>query len=104
MDLVWIWAVLIALSIFYIAFAIYQLATKGKQLVAQTKKLQKLIQDSLADIESAVTPAKATTEEDLVGLMKQRRAMSKEKLAQKAKRQRRLIARIRDIEIDKRFL
>lgn len=104
MDQIWIWVALIPLSILYLAFAVYQLVTKAQDLKIETQKAQQLIADGLANVESEISPAKANTEEDLVGLIKDRRARSKQKLAQKAKRQRRLVARIHDIEIDKRFL
>lgn len=104
MTLPWVWLAILALALCYIGFASYKIASAANTLRLHAAKSQELISRELGAVHSEITPAVAHTEEDLLALVKQRRSMAKQKAARKQARQRRLVARIRDIEIDKRFL
>ena len=102
--LVWVWIGVIVASLAFFGYVIYNLFLSGKSLQSQIELAQKQVDQALGRIEAEITPAKPHTEADLVQLVQARRQLHKAKAERKEKRQRRLVARLRDIEIDKRFL
>ncbi|MFM1778930.1 MAG: hypothetical protein RIS51_75 [Actinomycetota bacterium] len=102
--LTWVWIGVIVASLSFFGYVIYSLLLSGKALKTQIEVAQKQVDQALGNIESEITPAQPHTEADLVQLVQARRQLHKAKAERKEKRQRRLVARLRDIEIDKRFL
>ena len=100
----WVWIGVIAGGLIFIAYSLYTLYSAGKNLKAQLDSADQKVNQALANIEGSITPAEPHTDKDLVNLVQARRALLKSKEERRQKRQRRLVARLRDIEIDKRFL
>lgn len=102
--LTWVWIGVIVASLLFLGYVLYTLALSGKALKTQIDTAQSKVDTALAHIEAEISPAKAHTDSDLVELVQARRSLLKAKTERKQKRQRRLVARLRNIEIDKRFL
>jgi hypothetical protein len=102
--LFWVWVPVIVASIYFLGLVIYKLFLSGKALQSEILKAQAQVESTLSGVTAEITPAMAASEAELVELVKARRQLLQGIEAQKQKRQRRLVARLRDIEIDKRFL
>lgn len=102
--LFWVWVLVVIASIYFLGLVFYKLFLSGKALQTEILKAQAQVESNLSGLAGEIVPAKAASEVELVELVKARRQLLQRIEARKQKRQRRLVARIRDIEIDKRFL
>lgn len=102
--LAWVWVAVVLVSLLFLAYVLYSLILAGKALKKELEAAEQQVTQVLTNIETEITPASAHTESDLVQLVQARRSLLKAKAERREKRQRRLVARLRNIEIDKRFL
>jgi hypothetical protein len=89
-------------SLYLLGLAGYRLFLNGKALKQHIDKAQSLIAEAQDYEELAVLPATPSSSEDLSNLLGKRRAYLRAKEERASQRQRRLVQRISDIEIDKR--
>lgn len=100
----WLWLALVLGSLYFLGLTLYKLVLSAKSLQAQAKIANATISKVLSVPMPNIEPARPNSQEDLAQLVQERRQREKAKAERKQARQRRLVARIRDIEIDKRFL
>jgi len=91
-----------AVSVYYLAAVIYRLSLSVRSLITEVRKTQTLIGElkNIAPLE--VKPAIATRGDDLSKVLLQRRTIENKREHRARERQRRLVQRISDIEMDKR--
>jgi biopolymer transport protein ExbB/TolQ len=89
-------------SLYVLALIAYRVFLSGKALQMQIRESGSLIAQAQDFEELELTPATPSAQEDLSRLMMARRAFLRAKEQRAKDNQRRLVARIRDIEIDKR--
>lgn len=92
----------ILVCLYVLATVIYRLALSVRALIAEVKKTQGLINELKNISPIAVRPAIATTGDDLAKVLIERRAIERKREHRARERQRRLVQRISDIEMDKR--
>ena len=90
------------LSLYLLGLVLYRLGLNAKALKGEIDKAQGLISEAQQFEELEITPATPAQQEDLGKLMMKRRKFVSEREKKAEDRQRRLVQRIRDIEIDKR--
>ncbi len=83
------------------ALAGYKLWLVAKSLLSQIKKTEAAL-SSFGPDEFSIQPAKPSAPEDLARLLRARKAMQQRKAHEREERQRRLVARISSINIDRR--
>lgn len=99
-TLLWvIWPVLIISAVFYIGGLIYGVFARSKSIIADLAELSETI-NANAPEQVSVEAARANTGKEFGKLRLQRYKLKKRRSKQKQDRQRRLIDRIKSIEID----
>ncbi len=86
---------------YVLALAGYKLWLAVKSLLGQIKQTEAALGGFGPD-DFSIEPAKPSTPEDLSRLLRARKAMQKRKAHEREERQRRLVARISSINIDRR--
>lgn len=96
----WIlWPILIVGAIFYLGGLVFAIASRSKSIVSDLAKLSDTVAAN-APKPTEVTAAVANTGAQYGALLMQRSKLKAARSKQKAKRQRRLIGRIKGIEIE----
>lgn len=99
---VWLIVGVSLLALYLLGLVLYRLWLNSKALMAEIEKAQGLITEAQQFEELEITPATPAQQKDLGKLMMKRRRFVSEREKKAEDRQRRLVQRIRDIEIDKR--
>jgi hypothetical protein len=89
-------------SLYVLGLVIYRLSLSARALKLDIEKARQLVAEAQTFDELTISPATPSSHDQLDGLLVKRRSFlsNREKKAQEE--QRRLVERIRDIEIDKR--
>ena len=90
------------LSLYFLFLVLYRLFLNAKGLQSQIAKTQELVAEAKAFKELEIEPAIAHNMDDIAKVLGERRAIGRKREKRAEARQRRLVQRIRDIEIDKR--
>jgi hypothetical protein len=99
---IWLYLAVCLGGIYALALILYRLYLSIRALMASITKTQALLADLMAYEPLDFTPAKPSSNQDLVEVLMARRAFKKTREAKAEARQRRLVRRISHIEIDKR--
>ena len=94
--------VAIALALYATGLAGYRLMLSIKNLRAEVSRTDSLARQLQDYPQPTLTPARAHGTDDLVTTIAHRRAVIRARRRRAEERQRRLVQRIRDIEVDKR--
>jgi biopolymer transport protein ExbB/TolQ len=100
---VWLLLGVSLISLYVLALMIYRVFLSAKGLKAQIELSQSLISSAQEFEELLVTPATPSKREELGTLQLNRRRFVRAREKRAQDNQRRLVERIRDIEIDKRW-
>lgn len=101
--MIWLLLAVTVINAYLLGLAGYRLFLSTKQFAREASKTSQLLSE-LSDYESsAPEPAQAVTKADLETTLAARRALIARRARQREQRERRLISRIRDIDLDKRW-
>jgi uncharacterized membrane-anchored protein YhcB (DUF1043 family) len=99
----WLLLVSFLAGIYFFFLAGFQLFQSGKKFSQAAKRTGELLTD-LADYQKVdPEPAKAVSSADLQQTLQARRRLVKQRIRRREDRQRRLVNRIREIDLDKRW-
>ncbi|SCX12316.1 hypothetical protein [Candidatus Aquiluna sp. UB-MaderosW2red] len=98
----WIVAVVVISGIYVLGLVAYRLSLDAKNLLAETKKLKELLATLQNSAEAEITQATPSLGSDYFQLVTKRALLKRKRLLASQARERRLIQRIRFIDLDKR--
>jgi 50S ribosomal subunit-associated GTPase HflX len=97
----WLYLGIVLGAGYVLALAGYKLWLSTRSLLGQIKQTEAAL-GSFGPEDFELEPAKPSAPEDLARLLRARKAMQKRKAQEREERQRRLVARISSINIDRR--
>lgn len=101
--MIWLLFGIILINTYVLGLVGYRLFLSGKQLAQESRKTSQLLSE-LSDFDStAPEPAQAVTRADFQTTLAARRALIRRRVHRRELRERRLINRIREIDVDKRW-
>ena len=103
MDLSWLPLVALGIGLYFFFLMAYRLWLAGKALFAAAGRTMGLFADLQTYDRSVPDGKQAVTSADLERVVLERRKLVNRRRKDQAERQRRLVNRIREIEIDKRW-
>lgn len=103
MDFAWLPIAAFLIGLYFFALFSYRLVTSSKALFREVSRTNRLLEEIRDYQRIEPEAAQAATEADLEKLLSERRKLRKSRLKRHQERERRLVQRIRDIEIDKRW-
>lgn len=98
----WIVLATVLGGLYFLWMAIYKLSLNVRKLVSEGAKLKQMLETIRNPAETKVTPATPSSRQDYVQLVTKRTLLKRRRLAAAQARERRLIERIRFIDLDKR--
>ena len=98
----WLILAVTLVSLYLLGLVLYRLYLNARTLKLEVEKSQLLIAQAQEFEELEITPAKPSSQDQLATLQVKRRKFVRSREKKAEDRQRRLIERVRDIEIDKR--
>lgn len=90
------------ISLYLLGLASYRVYLNAMSLKGQVAKAQNLVEQAQQFEELELVPAEPSSSDDLTNLVGQRRSFLRVREQKAMDRQRRLVQRVRDIEMDKR--
>ncbi len=98
----WLILAVTLVALYLLGLVLYRLYMNAVALKAEIEKSQLLIAQAQQFEKLEIAPAKPSSQQQLAKLMMKRRKLVRSREKKAEDRQRRLVQRVRDIEIDKR--
>jgi hypothetical protein len=103
MDLVWLPILTLCIGLYFFGLGSYRLFIAGRALFGAANRTLALLAEIYQFDKSTPDPKQPVTSADLAEFVLQRKRLQHRRRRERAARQRRLVKRIQEIELDKRW-